>query len=116
MRNESSVLKTCLTLLFSAFFFTVQALAFDTGLSIGLNFGADEVSGTSSGTLPSSTSAGVFPQRNWNNFSGNAGSSTTVVADQAGTSVPTTVSVTWTCPNTWSSTGRGEENDAFPPG
>jgi hypothetical protein len=82
---------------------------------IGLNFGADEPSGANAGILPSIATAGVpsVLQANWNNLSGATGSSTSIVADKRGVAEPTAVSVTWSCPNTWSSTGRGEENNGF---
>src|SRR6185295_8767365 len=39
-----------------------------------------------------------------------------LVEDAAGIATPTAISVTWSSPNTWSSTGRGEENNGFAPG
>jgi hypothetical protein len=82
---------------------------------IGLNFGADEPNGGNAGILPSIATAGVSSvlQGNWNNLSGATGTSSAIVADSKGVSKPTSVSVTWNCPNTWSSTGRGEENNGF---
>ncbi|MBK7998131.1 MAG: hypothetical protein IPK15_05215 [Verrucomicrobia bacterium] len=100
----------------SAFVLAINAVAHDAGLSIGLNFGADEPSSAAGGTLTPSTAAGVLPQVNWNNLTANNGSSSALVADLRGTSVPSTATVTWSCPNTWSSTGRGEENNQFPVG
>jgi len=116
MRNQSSTLRTSILLVFSALLLAVHAFAHDAGLSIGLNFGANEINGAGNATLSSSATAGAFPQANWNNLSGNAGTSTAIVADQNGASTPSAVSVTWTSPNTWSSTGRGEENNGFPSG
>jgi len=84
--------------------------------SIGLNFGADEVAGTSTGTLSPGVKAGVVQQGNWNNLTGASGNASGVVADYSGTPIGTVVSVTWSSPNTWSSTGRGEENNGFPAG
>lgn len=80
---------------------------------IGLNFGADEPDGAFGGILPSIGTAGVpgVIQANWNNLTNATGSSTVIVADKLGTTQPTSVSVTWDCPNTWASTGRGEENN-----
>ena len=83
------------------------------GANIGLNFGADEPSGSSGGSLAATTVAGVVPQANWNNLRGNTGTNTAIVGDSGAASG---LSVTWTCPNTWSSTGRGEENNGFPTG
>ncbi|MBI4660836.1 MAG: hypothetical protein HY735_18525, partial [Verrucomicrobia bacterium] len=88
-----------------------------TPLSIGLNFGADEVNGTSSASLTSSSVAGVpgVAQANWNNLRGQSGTNSTVVADAAGANVATKVRVEWGSNNTWASTGsRGEENNRFP--
>ncbi len=83
--------------------------------SIGLNFGADEPDGGNKGGLAAGDKAGVskMAQANWNNLSGIAGTNTAIVGDAQGASQPTSVTVTWTCPNTWSSTGRGEENNQF---
>ncbi len=80
---------------------------------VGLNFGADEPNGAMGGILPTIGTAGVpgVVQGNWNNLTNATGSSTTIVADKLGTAAPTSVSVTWSCPNTWASTGRGEENN-----
>jgi hypothetical protein len=84
---------------------------------IGLNFGADEPSGANGGILPSIATAGApgVLQGNWNNLTNFEGTVTSgIVADKLGSSAPTAVNVSWTCPNTWSSTGRGEENNALP--
>lgn len=80
---------------------------------IGLNFGADEASGSNSGTLPATDVAGVaaVAQANWNNLTLLNGTSSTIVGDAAGASATTAATVTWTSANTWSSTGRGEENN-----
>lgn len=85
------------------------------GYRIGLNFGADEPDGGKKGGLAAGDKAGVskVAQANWNNLSGVAGTNTAIVGDAQGASQPTSVTVTWTCPNTWSSTGRGEENNQF---
>ena len=101
-----------------ALLLATNASGFDRGLSIGVNFGADEVN--FNGGLPSALApgdvAGVFPQANWNNLPGAAGSAFSVVHDFAGRSAATSVTVTWSSPNTWSTTGHGEENNGFPPG
>ena len=83
--------------------------------SIGLNFGADEANGAKTGTLAATDRAGVpaVAQPNWNNLELLNGTSTTIVADVQGVSTPTTATVAWTSANTWSSTGRGEENNSF---
>ncbi|MCP5528723.1 MAG: hypothetical protein H7A47_18180, partial [Verrucomicrobiales bacterium] len=79
--------------------------------SIGLNFAADEAAGTSSGSLAAADVAGAFPQANWNNLNGAAGSTAGTILNADG--VGTGVVVAWNSPNTWSSTGRGEENNCL---
>ncbi len=83
--------------------------------SIGLNFGADEASGSNSGTLAAADVAGVpsVAQANWNNLRLLEGTNAIVVADAYGAPEATAVTVAWDSNNTWSSTGRGEENNAF---
>jgi hypothetical protein len=83
--------------------------------SIAVNF-TSERQGPS--TLAASDVAGVLKQANWNNSAppGAAGTITDLVADDGGEALPTTATVTWSCPNTWTSTGGGEENNAFPAG
>jgi len=80
---------------------------------LGLNFGADEASGSNSGTLAPTAVAGasLVAQANWNNLTLLNGTSTTIVGDAAGASQATAVTVSWTSANTWASTGRGEENN-----
>ncbi|MCP5517293.1 MAG: Ig-like domain-containing protein [Verrucomicrobiales bacterium] len=82
---------------------------------IGLNFGADEPDSGNQGGMPSSAAAGApgYVQANWNNLSGAAGTASNLVADKTGSVQSTGVAVEWNCPNTWSSTGRGEENNAL---
>ena len=92
-----------------------SAPAADGIFRIGINFGADEPAGAGSAVGPS-VLAGAVPQINWNNLTLASGSASSLVGDWGGTALPTTVSVTWTSPNTWSSTGRGEENNGFAPG
>jgi len=81
--------------------------------SIGINFGASE----NSGILSSKEVAGVptVAQANWNNAEGNVSDAALpLVADVGGTASKTTATAEWLgSPNTWSSTGRGEENIAF---
>lgn len=84
--------------------------------AIGLNFGADEPDGGNAGGMPSSAAAGApgYVQANWNNLSLFEGSASGLVADKLGVVQPTSASVEWASANTWSSTGRGEENNALP--
>jgi hypothetical protein len=83
--------------------------------AIGLNFGADEPNGAKLGGLAATDVAGVagVAQSNWNNLSGIAGTNATLVASVAGASQPITATVSWNCPNTWSTFGRGETNNLF---
>jgi len=84
-----------------------------TQVMVGLNFGADE--GGGAGALGADDTAGVTgsEQSNWNNLDGAEGSSSDIV-DATGAATGMTVS--WTSNNTWASTGRGEENNAFSDG
>jgi hypothetical protein len=69
-------------------------------------------------TAPSDVTgpAGVSNTVTWNNVSGTNGSATGLNADVSGASNPTTASIGWTSAGTWSSTGRGEENNTAPAG
>ena len=77
---------------------------------IGLNFGANQ----DGGSLAADDSAGVAgsEQSNWNNLEGAEGSASLVGHDGADTGA----TVEWASNNLWSSTGAGEENNAFPDG
>jgi len=79
---------------------------------VGLNFGATFVTNSS---LAATDVAGVpaVAQANWNNLVGASGTNSAVVADDNGASAGTSVTVTWTSANLWSSTGSGEENNKF---
>jgi hypothetical protein len=83
--------------------------------SIGMNFGGNE----NSGIMGPREIAGVnaVAQGNWNNLSGNNSETSGAVAlagESAGNRVNTSATVEWAgSPNTWASTGRGEENNAF---
>jgi hypothetical protein len=89
-------------------FNTAPAAGLADGSVIAINFAADEPDGARSDVTGS---AGVLGTINWNNVDGAAGSASDLVADVAGASTPSAVSVEWSSPNTWSSTGRGEENN-----
>lgn len=99
-----------------------HSLATSSGYSIGLNFGADEYySGapavaSNAGTLASTAVAGVdaVKQANWNNLEFYEGYAENLTADNRGAAVTSTAVVYWNCNNTWSTTGRGEENNGFP--
>jgi hypothetical protein len=93
--------------------------AFSGGYSLGINFGADEYPDSpNAGELQPGDRAGILTavQGNWNNATGITGDLANLVADDEGTAVQTSATVEWTSAGTWSSTGRGEENNAFPQG
>ncbi len=83
--------------------------------SIGLNFGADEPNGAGTGTIAATDVAGLpgIAQANWNNLRGASGVAGSVSADNSNKAEATGVIVQWNSANTWSSTGRGEENSKF---
>jgi hypothetical protein len=96
-------------------FYRARGIAATERYGIGIHFGADDPPPAGS-ALASADVAGVVPQAHWNNLNGPRGSASGIVADLNGAAVSTTVLVEWGSPNTWSSTGRGEENNGFPPG
>jgi len=89
-------------------FNTAPAAGLADGSVIAINFAADEPAGNRSDVTGA---AGVLGTVNWNNVDSAAGSASDLAADVAGSSAPSGVSVEWASPNTWSSTGRGEENN-----
>ncbi|RME90605.1 MAG: hypothetical protein D6766_13010, partial [Verrucomicrobia bacterium] len=91
---------------------------FGGGYSLGINFGADEPNGAGDGTLNPGDIAGITEaaQANWNNTSGATGTLDNLVLDNKGTAVPSSASVQWSANGSWSTTGRGEENNGFPAG
>jgi len=78
--------------------------------NLAINFGADEPNGAGSAVTGP---AGVFGTANWNNLNGASGAAAALVD---GDGAATAASVEWSSPNTWSSTGRGEENNTAPAG
>jgi hypothetical protein len=88
--------------------------------SIAINFASDEPVLTPPGVgSPISTAgpAGVLNTVRWNNLTGaDSTAPITLNADVAGTLTPTAATVIWSSPNTWASTGRGEENNTAPAG
>ena len=52
-------------------------------------------------------------QANWNNLETLTGTASALVADNKGAAVTTAATADWTSNNTWSTTGRGEENNGF---
>ncbi len=83
--------------------------------AIGLNFQDNNV--VHGNDLAPKEVAGVasIAQANWNNLPALATSEAPAAlkADAGGVARTTTATVEWTSPNTWASTGRGEENNGF---
>ncbi len=93
--------------------FSTVAYATPIGTSIAINFGADEPAGAGSSV---SGAAGLAGTVNWNNLSGATGGPASLIMDAHGVSMPSSAVVSWVSNNTWSSTGRGEDNNAAPTG
>ena len=83
------------------------------GLSVAINFGADEPSGARSDVLDE---AGVLGTVNWNNIDGPNGGPMAVGVDSEDDLEDSDVTVEWVSNGTWASTGRGEENNTAPEG
>ena len=83
------------------------------GSVVAINFGADEPDGNRSDV---SGAAGVLGTSNWNNVDGPAGEASGLIADNGGSAADSSISVAWASNNTWSSQGRGEENNEAPAG
>jgi hypothetical protein len=83
--------------------------------TLGIHFGADEPSGANTSTLAATDVAGIpgVDTAHWNNATGATGTLANLVRDTNGVATTTSASVNWTSGNTWSSTGRGEENNNF---
>ncbi|MCZ6795938.1 MAG: hypothetical protein O7J95_20210 [Planctomycetota bacterium] len=92
------------------------AMADSQGTSVGINFAAEEPDG---GRSDVNGAAGLFDTVNWNNLEGASGGPAELFADTLGSRdlEGGGITVTWESNNTWSSTGRGnEENNDAPPG
>jgi hypothetical protein len=88
--------------------------------TISIKFGADEPNGSGFSMMLPTDLAGVpgVDTRNWNNAVGASGTigpggTGFLVRDDFGIATITGTTVTWQATNTWSSTGRGEENNNF---
>ena len=91
-----------------------SAEAHPDGTSVAINFGADEPPGVRSDVLDE---AGVLGTVNWNNLDLLNGGPVELVTDDSGEAANSPVTVEWNSNNTWSSTGRGnEENNTAPDG
>lgn len=87
------------------------ASASPEGNSIAINFGANEPSSTEDLTSAVEGPAGVLGTATWNNIEGASGGPLELNADESGSSAGSSATVTWESNNTWSSTGKGEENN-----
>ena len=75
---------------------------------LGINFASDEPDGAGSVV---DGAAGIRGTTVWNNVEGAEGSAEELDIQINGASAASDISVSWSSPNTWSSTGRGEENN-----
>jgi hypothetical protein len=80
--------------------------------TIYIAFARDEPNGAGC-ALAATDVAGVVPSANWNNVTTNTGTATGLVEDNNGAATTSSAQVYWYCTNTWSSTGRGEEENLF---
>src|SRR5262249_11219843 len=80
--------------------------------SISIAFAHDEPNGAGCALDPTEV-AGVVPSANWNNEMFNLGTDPNLIEDVNGVATASGAQVTWFSSNTWSSTGRGEENNNF---
>jgi hypothetical protein len=80
--------------------------------SISIHFGADEPTEVSGSMLAPTDVTGVVPSANWNNVTTNAGTAA-VMEDKNGVASQSGAQVTWYASNTWSSAGKGQENNNF---
>ena len=92
---------------------TITPTEIGAGAVVAINFGSDEPNGAGSAV---SGAAGVLGTSVWNNLEGSEGEGTSLSALVDGAGVSTGVSVAWTSNNTWSSTGRSEDNNSAPDG
>ncbi len=100
---------------FSSFVFSPASSAHPEGVSIAINFGANEP--TELGVRTDVTEeAGILNTVNWNNLDQPTGGPVFLDADDAGESFTTDVEVEWVSNNTWASFGKGEENNTAPDG
>jgi hypothetical protein len=105
---------TVRTLVAAGLSFVLSSVSFaaPAAPSIAINFGADQPAAGS----PVNGAAGVLNTVVWNNLSGATGTNSALNADVGGVLNATAASVNWTSPNTWASTGAGEENNTAPAG
>jgi hypothetical protein len=75
---------------------------------LAINFASDEPAGAGSAV---DGAAGVLGTTVWNNLVGAAGEAADLDIQLNGAAAASAISVSWSSPNTWSSAGRGEENN-----
>jgi hypothetical protein len=80
--------------------------------TISIAFARDEPNGAGCALDPTDVS-GFVPSGNWNNVMTNAGLQTDLVEDVDGVPNHSGAQVLWYATNTWSSTGRNQENNNF---
>jgi hypothetical protein len=81
--------------------------------TISIHFGADEPTGGNQSMLAPCDVAGVVSSANWNNATTKGGVLAALVRDTNGVAITTGATALWESTNTWSSTGKGEENNNF---
>ena len=86
-----------------------NAIAAPARPSIPINFAADEPAGSALFSVDGP--AGVLNTATWNNTTLLNGGPVSLNQDLNGSATATTATVTWSSNNTWTSTGRGEENN-----
>ncbi len=108
-----------LAIVWAAILVSSPVTAHPDGISIPINFAADEPNPDDEPVELRSDvtgAAGELGTVNWNNLDLNTGGPQAVNQDDQGVSTPTDVTVQWSSNNTWCSTGRGEENNTAPDG
>lgn len=83
--------------------------------TISIHFGANEPTQGNGSMLNPTDVAGAVPSANWNNAENQGGVLSGLVRDTNGVAVTTGATALWESTNTWSSTGKGEENNNFDP-
>jgi hypothetical protein len=83
--------------------------------TISIHFGADEPTQGNASALNPADLAGVIPSANWNNAQKSGGVLSGLIRDTNGVAVTTGATALWEATNTWSTTGKGEENNNFDP-
>jgi hypothetical protein len=89
--------------------------ASQNGDTISIHFGADEPTQGNGSMLDPADVVGVpaVASANWNNVIKKGGVAQNLTRDTNGVAITTDAIVLWEATNTWSSTGKGEENNHF---